>query len=355
MRADIQRQIAPIQTKSTQEFVRGSSADQDKPSNEDVQRPEKINFKNVLMQSNKEFEKHKKNLSGADLSEFSDYDSFLENLNRQSAMAKGPKNTLDKDDFLNLFITQLQHQDPLKPKDGTQMASELAQFNSLEQMLNVNNTLERMEKASSMDKPIEMVNFIGKTIEVQGQSIQVDSPGEAQTFFLDLSRPVNAVQMEIKDSEGNVVFRELKGDMNSGRHELSWDGKNTNGEKMLRGRYEVIVTSRADENPVDIPITNQLTIDGIDFGDQSNMLITQLGKYGLSDVIKISDADEETEKVEQNQAAISHPAVPGNPAVPGEKIPEALQSLEQKLPMSKTAKPYPPAINSEQSVPARPL
>ena len=40
--------------------------------------------------------------------------------------------------FLTLLVTQLKNQDPLNPTDSTQFVSELAQFSSLEQLININ-------------------------------------------------------------------------------------------------------------------------------------------------------------------------------------------------------------------------
>lgn len=40
--------------------------------------------------------------------------------------------------FLTLLVSQLKNQDPLNPTDSTQFVSELAQFSSLEQLMNIN-------------------------------------------------------------------------------------------------------------------------------------------------------------------------------------------------------------------------
>lgn len=45
--------------------------------------------------------------------------------------------TLGKDDFLKLLITQMQNQDPLNPMDNKDSIAQLAQFSSLEQMNNI--------------------------------------------------------------------------------------------------------------------------------------------------------------------------------------------------------------------------
>jgi len=53
-------------------------------------------------------------------------------------------NELGKDAFLNLLITQLANQDPLNPLEDKDFIAQMAQFTSLEQMTNMNATLERL-------------------------------------------------------------------------------------------------------------------------------------------------------------------------------------------------------------------
>ncbi len=48
--------------------------------------------------------------------------------------------SLDKDAFLQLLVTQMKNQDPMNPSDNTEYMSQLAQFSSLEAMTNLNNT-----------------------------------------------------------------------------------------------------------------------------------------------------------------------------------------------------------------------
>jgi len=51
---------------------------------------------------------------------------------------------MGKHDFLMLLSAQLRHQDPLNPQSDSEFASQLAQFSSLEQMQNMNETLNAM-------------------------------------------------------------------------------------------------------------------------------------------------------------------------------------------------------------------
>ncbi len=57
-----------------------------------------------------------------------------------STSKKSDTSSLDKDAFLQLLVTQMQHQDPLNPESNTEYMSQLAQFSSLEAMNNLNST-----------------------------------------------------------------------------------------------------------------------------------------------------------------------------------------------------------------------
>mgnify|MGYP000971722601 CR=1 FL=1 len=52
------------------------------------------------------------------------------------------KNSLDKNAFLKLLITELRYQDAMNPMNDREFMSQMAQMSSLEQMQNLNKTVE---------------------------------------------------------------------------------------------------------------------------------------------------------------------------------------------------------------------
>jgi flagellar basal-body rod modification protein FlgD len=54
---------------------------------------------------------------------------------------------MGKDAFLKLLVAQLRNQDPLAPSDGKEMAAQLAQFTSVEQLQSANDTLAQIRDA----------------------------------------------------------------------------------------------------------------------------------------------------------------------------------------------------------------
>ncbi len=107
-----------------------------------------------------------------------DYDAM------QAAKATNRANdSLDKDAFLQLLVTQMQYQDPLDPQDNSEYVAQLAQFSSLEQMTNVYKSIEDVSKlVSNIDTSVlvgQLSNMIGKDIAWSQETVKLDAEGKA--------------------------------------------------------------------------------------------------------------------------------------------------------------------------------
>ena len=69
----------------------------------------------------------------------------------QTATATPKNNSLGKDAFLQLLVTQLQHQDPTQPQDDAQFITQLATFSSLEAIGQL--LVDQQQKTSSTTTP----------------------------------------------------------------------------------------------------------------------------------------------------------------------------------------------------------
>jgi flagellar basal-body rod modification protein FlgD len=74
----------------------------------------------------------------------SDASSTTNQTNTTSALTK---KALGQDAFLQLLVTQLQHQDPTKPVDDSQFITQLAQFSSLEKLTQIADNTEALSSA----------------------------------------------------------------------------------------------------------------------------------------------------------------------------------------------------------------
>ena len=91
-------------------------------------------------------------------------DNAVNNYNKTlNTNGKQSSKELGKDDFLKLLITQLSNQDPTSPMEDTQFIAQMAQFSSLEQMTNMN---ESFAKMTAFVNSSEAASTLGKTVEL---------------------------------------------------------------------------------------------------------------------------------------------------------------------------------------------
>lgn len=99
----------------------------------------------------------------------------VDQLLKQREGAQRDPSALGKDQFLQLLITQLKHQDPINPVEDKEFIAQLAQFSSLEQMQNLNTTLGDMMLAQQKLTALgQATNLIGKEVELftkEGESL----------------------------------------------------------------------------------------------------------------------------------------------------------------------------------------
>ena len=58
--------------------------------------------------------------------------------------SRQPQQSLGKDDFLSILITQLKYQDPTAPMEDKQFIAQMAQFSTLEQMTGMANNFSKL-------------------------------------------------------------------------------------------------------------------------------------------------------------------------------------------------------------------
>lgn len=93
---------------------------------------------------------------------------LLSNYQKQSN--KTGTSNLGKDDFLKILMTQLQNQDPLNPMQDTEFISQMANFSSLEQMTNLNNSMDSFIKQEQQNQFMQSALMIGKTVTYSDES-----------------------------------------------------------------------------------------------------------------------------------------------------------------------------------------
>ncbi|MDF1555256.1 MAG: flagellar hook capping FlgD N-terminal domain-containing protein [Deferrisomatales bacterium] len=90
--------------------------------------------------------------------------------------ADGSATLADFDAFLNLFVSQLQNQDPLAPMENAEFLAQTAQFSSVEQLVSLNHLAEGLAGQLGSSLWSTAAALIGRRVE----AVLEDSTGAAR-------------------------------------------------------------------------------------------------------------------------------------------------------------------------------
>lgn len=174
-----------------------------------------------------------------------------------------------RDEFLRLFVAQLNHQDPLEPQKGSEFVAQLAQFAQLEQMANVNSRLELIEAQQATTTGAAMASMVGKTATTNAQHVHVTGTAEGPPpLMVDLRDRAEKVTVVVRDASGTEVRRLDLGPLPVGVHPAGWDGRLEDGTPLAAGDYtiEIKATSTSGGELPAKPVLKG-TLDAVEFRD----------------------------------------------------------------------------------------
>ncbi len=210
-------------------------------------------------------------------------------LSNQSAAVQN-KTSLGKDDFMKLLISQLKNQDPLNPLEGTEFATQLAQFSSLEQLSNLNDAVNKSIDANfvltqSINNTMS-ATLIGKQVKLTGDSFAFKGQQEI-SFGYNLPVDASSVKINVYDETGSLI-KTIDGDTGQGDNKVSWDFYDNDGNKVPEGKYTFkVVAENLNRQPITIDSYMIGTINSVKFTENGTKLIVDGTEFLLSDVVEI--------------------------------------------------------------------
>ncbi|NWF90384.1 MAG: flagellar hook capping protein [Ignavibacteriaceae bacterium] len=217
------------------------------------------------------------------ISELSNYTTSLSTTNAKA--------TMGKDDFLELMLTQLKNQDPLSPLEGTEFAAQLAQFTSLEQLMNLNDSMETSIDANyyltqSINNTLA-ATLIGKEVKLSTNEFSF-SGQESMSLGYNLSSQANNITVKIYNESGSLIKTIENAPKMSGDNKLIWNLTDNEGNKVPQGKYRFEVEATDSQ---DLPISASKfivgQINGVKFSSYGTKLLINGSDYMLSDIMEI--------------------------------------------------------------------
>ena len=197
---------------------------------------------------------------------------------------------IDQDEFLSLFLAQLENQDPLDPMDTNELTSQLCSLSQLEQAQITNEYLEDLSLYESSINNSRALEFIGKTVAFSGDELSI-SNGAADDLGFELADDAAQVNISIYDHTGQKVKTIELGETSAGTNFQEWDGTDDDGEILSDGTYTFeIAAYDSDGDSVTATTYVMSEVTGINYQDGSVYLTTNDGEIAYGDVSWVSQS-----------------------------------------------------------------
>jgi len=214
------------------------------------------------------------------------YQSTLEGLRSQ-----GIRKELDKNAFLLLMLTELQHQDPLEPLENKDLIAQLSQLTALEQIMNMSKAVQEFVEAQQMVNPAQLAGLIGKYVVMRSNEISVQN-GEAESIVFNLDEPAHVV-IRIYDENDNLICEEDLGIVEEGMHAWVWDARNNDGIPVPDGTYKYKVVRVDGTNEEEIGGLEGGIVEAVQIKDGKAYVLVNGNLYPIDSIIEISEPREE--------------------------------------------------------------
>lgn len=174
-------------------------------------------------------------------------DTQLATARTQTAATAAPAAAISSDfeTFIKLLTTQMRNQDPLKPMESTEFASQLAQFSAVEQQVRTNDLLTGVQAGLASLGMGQIGGWIGMEARAE---MPVNFAGQPVTLAGARHALADRMELIVRDSAGQIV---QKMPMPLSDDDFTWNGSGLDGSMVRPGLYNFSVQNWSGENMIE--------------------------------------------------------------------------------------------------------
>ncbi len=218
----------------------------------------------------------------------SNYDLYA-NLGLTAAEeAKTSNSELGLKDFMNLLITELTHQDPTKPMENTELATQISQFATVSGIDDLNTSFDDFATSMMAQQSIQASSMVGHEVMIESYLGVLPSGGSLNGAVYLPSAGTN-VKVQISDKTGALVREISLGQQDEGMVQFSWDGFTDTGDYADPGQYTISATATIEDADQGLATMVYADVDSVSIGSSSGVLVnlTGLGLVSMDDILEI--------------------------------------------------------------------
>jgi flagellar basal-body rod modification protein FlgD len=195
---------------------------------------------------------------------------------------------LGMEDFMNLLVTELTHQDPFKPMENSEMATQISQFATVSGIDDLNSSFDDFSSKMIAEQSIQAANLVGHEVMIESY-LGVLPSGGSLTGGVYIPSSATNVKVQISDSSGALIREISLGQQDKGIAQFSWDGFTDTGDYADPGQYQISATASIDDTDQALSTMVNAKVDSVSIGSSQGVLVSLegLGLVSINDVLEI--------------------------------------------------------------------
>jgi len=214
----------------------------------------------------------------------------LESLGIDRQKETAPKaGDLQQEQFLELMLTQLRNQDPLKPMESGEFLGDLAQFGTVSGIGELKESFSALAVSLQSSQALQASTMVGRNVLIERDAVRLDAQAEVPLAF-ELPAPASQVQVLISDNLGQTVRQLSLGARDQGLANFTWDGLDHSGARVPPGNYELKVSALIDGAAEAVPTFIQAPVESVTLsrdGQPPVLNLTDIGAVDLGSIKRV--------------------------------------------------------------------
>ncbi len=198
-------------------------------------------------------------------------------------------NELGMEDFLELMVTELTYQDPFKPMENSELATQISQFSVVSGIDELNNAFSGFSDAMISDQALQAANIVGRTVLVPLNTGNLEAGGSIKGV-VGVTEPASDVTVRISDASGELIKEIKLGTQEKGEVSFTWDGLDESGQAVEPGQYQIEAQAEVDGESMTPYTLIEAQVDSVSIGAAGQGLsvnLAGLGPVSFSSVAEI--------------------------------------------------------------------
>ena len=199
-------------------------------------------------------------------------------------------NNLDQDSFMKLLLAQLKMQNPTNPFDSTTMMQQVSQLTNMASTQALEKSIRELTTNMGASQVLQASEIIGKNVQViSDRSPLTENQGLRGSVIIP--EGVENVQVEIRDSQGQLVKTLPLSSFSDGVMDFTWDGLDESGQQRSPDFYKISASGTMNGEYVALSTAGTYQVQSVALDRQGKGVIVNvdgLGGVNMDDIIKIA-------------------------------------------------------------------